>query len=329
MASTHLLRAKLIYPIIEVLREIHAPVHKVLEQAHIPFDIENDEELLIAGMALRKLMAIVERDYKMPALGYRIVELGGLEHISNIVEKMKVEGETLFHCLQIFCESVNAIVNEAKNWTEKTSEGVWLCHQSTEHLPLGKNVMEQYVIAVFVSLVRIYAGNSWRPQMVWFERLDATADQAEMILGTQVFRGQSCTKVFIEHQYALKPNPFKQKQSEINLEQITLGKFKDTLQAMLAPHFKSFVPSITDAALITGKSKRSIQRYLQNEGLSYRDLIGKMRFDIAKKRLSKSDDTVVEIAADLGYSSIAHFTRAFKRWQGMTPSQFRQKQSVK
>ncbi len=48
-----------------------------------------------------------------------------------------------------------------------------------------------------------------------------------------------------------------------------------------------------------------------------------MRFEAARKMLSDPDRKIRDVALLLGYSDAAHFTRAFQRWTGLTPSAFR------
>ena len=55
------------------------------------------------------------------------------------------------------------------------------------------------------------------------------------------------------------------------------------------------------------------------------DHINQAKFDHAKEKLRNSQMPITEIAESLGYSDAAHFTRAFHRWSGVSPSVFRKK----
>ena len=82
-------------------------------------------------------------------------------------------------------------------------------------------------------------------------------------------------------------------------------------------------PSVDDLARRLLTSARSLRRRLQLADTSYRALLEEARFRDAKQLLSASDLEVQAIAARLRYTDQANFTRAFKRWAGMTPSEFR------
>ena len=57
--------------------------------------------------------------------------------------------------------------------------------------------------------------------------------------------------------------------------------------------------------------------------MSYERLVVQSRFATATQLLQNTDVTVLDVALDAGYSDHAHFTRAFRRWTGMSPSEFR------
>jgi AraC-like DNA-binding protein len=76
-------------------------------------------------------------------------------------------------------------------------------------------------------------------------------------------------------------------------------------------------------------STRSLQRQLTAEGVSYRELLEATRKDAAERYLANSSLPIGEIAFLLGYSDVAAFHRAFKRWNNSTPLTFRQQHSLR
>jgi AraC-like DNA-binding protein len=70
-------------------------------------------------------------------------------------------------------------------------------------------------------------------------------------------------------------------------------------------------------------SVRSLQRRLSAEGHSYHALVDETRKEAAGQYLIASSMSIGEVGFLLGYSEAAAFHRAFKRWSGMTPQDFR------
>lgn len=78
-----------------------------------------------------------------------------------------------------------------------------------------------------------------------------------------------------------------------------------------------------DIAAELGLSTRSLRRRLDKEGVSFRSILDKERNRQACKMLSGTAP-VSAIAEKLGYADQRSFRRAFLRWNGLTPSAFRQ-----
>ena len=70
-------------------------------------------------------------------------------------------------------------------------------------------------------------------------------------------------------------------------------------------------------------SNRTLQRKLKDEGTSFVDLLQDTRMKLAQKYLSRPDRSVVETAYLLGFSEPSTFSRAFKRWTGLAPADYR------
>lgn len=71
-------------------------------------------------------------------------------------------------------------------------------------------------------------------------------------------------------------------------------------------------------------SNRTLQRKLKEEGTSFMDLLQDTRMQLARKYLRSPGRSVVETAYLLGFSEPSTFSRAFKRWTGMAPAEYRQ-----
>jgi AraC-like DNA-binding protein len=78
-----------------------------------------------------------------------------------------------------------------------------------------------------------------------------------------------------------------------------------------------------DVAKKVGMSPRTLQRRLNDEGMSFGELLDGVRRACAYQLLRDRTHSLAAIAYLLGFSEQSAFTRAFKRWTGMTPIQFR------
>lgn len=82
-------------------------------------------------------------------------------------------------------------------------------------------------------------------------------------------------------------------------------------------------PTIETVADMLHMSDRTLKRQLAAEGTSFSNVVDEVRHRHATSLLSRSDYSLEQISDELGYSDVGNFTRAFKRWTGRTPGNWR------
>jgi AraC-like DNA-binding protein len=82
-------------------------------------------------------------------------------------------------------------------------------------------------------------------------------------------------------------------------------------------------PSLHLTARLFHMTPRTLHRNLLAEGTSYRGILEDVRNTLAVEHLKSGQLSIQEIAFTLGYTDAANFRRAFKRWKGVAPSDFR------
>ena len=85
--------------------------------------------------------------------------------------------------------------------------------------------------------------------------------------------------------------------------------------------------TVEQAAFLLNMHRRTLNRRLAAEGTSFKALLGEVRFEIAQQLLRDTQIPILDIAAALGYTAAAAFTRAFKAWSGHSPTGWRRRAS--
>jgi AraC-like DNA-binding protein len=86
--------------------------------------------------------------------------------------------------------------------------------------------------------------------------------------------------------------------------------------------------NIDEIADQLGISPRTLHRHLASEGLSYQVLVDDMRQTLAIEYLERTSMAIENIAERVGFSDASNFRKAFKKWTGITPSEFRTAVSI-
>lgn len=81
--------------------------------------------------------------------------------------------------------------------------------------------------------------------------------------------------------------------------------------------------TLEDIAKRANVSARTIDRHLQKEGIRFRELADKVRFERACEMLCATNSSIMEVASQLGFSDTANFTRSFRRVVGVNPGEYR------
>jgi AraC-like DNA-binding protein len=75
-----------------------------------------------------------------------------------------------------------------------------------------------------------------------------------------------------------------------------------------------------------GMSCRTLQRRLSEHDLTFRDVLARVRLEMAQKLLRQTDLPMLEIADRLGYQKPGAFSRAFAQWTDQLPSEYRKRE---
>lgn len=82
-------------------------------------------------------------------------------------------------------------------------------------------------------------------------------------------------------------------------------------------------PDINSIAQQLAISPRSLMRHLEQEGSTYKSLVNKKRLHHSCKLLLQTRHSVDAIANEIGFSDASNFRKAFKKWTGKTPKEYR------
>jgi AraC-like DNA-binding protein len=101
------------------------------------------------------------------------------------------------------------------------------------------------------------------------------------------------------------------------------GPLTEDLRRVLRTELLRETCSAATIARFFSMHRRTLHRHLRTEGLAFRQIANEIRFEIACELLANTDMALGQIAAALKYSEPSAFTRAFRRWSGQAPSEWR------
>ncbi|WP_171052555.1 AraC family transcriptional regulator [Ruegeria sediminis] len=187
-----------------------------------------------------------------------------------------------------------------------------------------------HIVGSLVRFAAIYCGPRWRP--AWVE-LDYARDTSwrtiERKIEAPLVFGATTLGIAVSSDDLKKPLLLKHPRA------LTLADVAAEAALATSPHLACPIANaiafrlldgkvdIDGAAALCGIGVQGLQRRLRMRGVSYRDLLKKIRMRRAVALLTETDQPISEIALRLGYEEHPNFSRAFRRSIGKSPSEFR------
>lgn len=209
-------------------------------------------------------------------------------------------------------------------WSYVTPQG--LATSSAHHA--------DHVLPVLIEFVRAFLGPRWMPDRVRmpYRARDCTAQLEDKLPLPWCFEGRALTLIFPAARLAASRPAAMGRNGEGRLtscdvlSEVIAAETESTLsrlEAIVTMRLTEGAADLETVARLLGMSQRRVQRLLAEEGQTYRRLVDRVRLKKAAAMLRETDASVTQIALTLGYSEPANFSRAFQRWTGTSPREFR------
>lgn len=216
---------------------------------------------------------------------------------------------------------------------EDKGDTVWWTHHRQEPERPGLYLSNEGALATYVALCREATSPDFAPDAVWF-RHDAvgSAKAAEDHFQCPVHFGSEVDALIVRAEVIDRPNRigdesiwrFLSAQLEETVQQDSKTQPLDrTVVGHVADALSDGPPSIAEIAATLAMSPRTLQRRLAAQGCTFQDLVEKARHELSTRLLADTHYSLAEIAFLTGFSEQSAFSRAFKRWSGMTPGSYR------
>ena len=188
-------------------------------------------------------------------------------------------------------------------------------------------------LGMFFNLIRNCMGQGWHPEEVYFEHpKPENSKEHERAFEAPVFFSQKFNAIVFDQAILEKPMPnpdlklmaitracLETLQTNSPINQNLTDKIRNLIRIKLADGY----PSLESIAESLYMSTSAIQRNLAWEGLSYTELVEEVRKALAEMYFKQRNLSLSEIAYLLGYSELSAFSRAFRRWTGHSPREYR------
>jgi len=315
----------------DVARQLGRDARGIVERHGMEARVLTDPESLIAPQQLADTLEYCSTLFDDPLFGLHMATMQDPE-VFGCVTALCRSAPTIragIRCLIDYLPVVHApdcevVLIEGR----ETAELAWLVNAD-----MGVNDQANYQAAMLnVKLLQSIGGPAFKPSWISLSAETRPSDMPELerLLGCKVSPRSSHNSIAFPAHALDQAVP-----SANRLLFRLLGGYLETVKAAHSQSIIDRVESYIRGSLASGNctiercadkigtSVRTLQAKLSAENARFSELVERQRATLAKSHLAQRQLSLDEIADRLGYGEQTSFGRAFKRWTGMTPQQYR------
>ncbi len=296
------------------------------KKVNLPTEVD-DPESLVPLLPFYSLINTVAISENIPDFGSRVARITPWHKVASLGPLIK-NSKNLKELLTTFCEVASGQSSPVIFSLKDEDTHFSFCYTNTLQFK-GEIQMELYRITSMIQLIQLAASAVWRPETIRLKMPASNIVDASPLLSDSEIRfSQADSAIFIQKDFLQLPVQIeipesiktdKTDQADLNIE------FVKSILQIVRTYALTNNTSLEKIADAINMSPRTLQRRLTDNGLKFNKLINEAKFAHAKNKLQDIQVPISKVAESLGYSDAAHFTRAFRRWSGVSPTVYKER----
>lgn len=329
-----LVRATHLNDYIAVLRDIGAPVDREIARSMLPPRIEETPDLYVSVPAALEWVARTGHDLHPMELGLLGAQQASLASLRPAQQAAIMTAQTGLKRLEALAD-LSRQEDSALEMTIR-HEGDDLrvvCTMAALDSHIFLCLAEWLNLQSIISVIRSVAGVAWCPSEMCFVSSGSPPEAVHAAFpNTRIRMSQRHTSVTVTRADIARPtcdvilskhDTLASLSSKDVQDGQSAWKYISLLRMMIQPYLNGGRIDVSFAAELAGISTRTLQRKLKLNGSSYSQIVQEARFELARSCLDEPGMKIIDVAMMAGYERPQHFSRAFRRFSGVTPSQYR------
>jgi len=303
-----------------------------LERARLSRELLTPADGRVTRGAVRELWESAALAARDPSFGLHVAEKLA-EGAFDLLDYLLVTAETLGAGLAALVRYVRLLEDDAE-WQLVAELGEPDEARMVRRVAVPAPQLDELALTWLLIRSRQASGVRWSPLGVAFqhERPDGDRGELQRVFGCPVSFGAAASEL----RFAASLLPLRHARADEKLFAI-LARYADAelaclpsaedlaarVSAAVARQLASGLPDLASTAAAVHLPERTLQRRLAEKGVTHSALVDDVRRSLALQYLAETRLTIGDIAQRLRFSDTTAFHRAFKRWTGAAPSEFR------
>ena len=323
------LAVTLLRPLVRALVAANLDAEAVLARAGLALEQLEDAELRVPHRRAVRLLELAVAEAGDPAFALRCashVDVADLGFIGLLLATAPTVGDAIRRV-----QRYGRLLHDAAADFGELRGGRYMWHLRLMGLAPEPLVME-VISAATVARMRLRCGHRWRPDEMWFAYPEPAYSEVYVrTFGCDCRFGAEENAMLIDAGMLELPNvglgamsELVERRAQALLEEVSSrAGFADVVRRDVSQALARADIGADAVAARLCVSRATLSRRLQREGTSLREVVDELRRDLALEYLRDPSLALEELARRLGLSDARAFRRAFLRWTGKTPADYR------
>ena len=328
--DTGTLRISAVWHLPALLRELGLDLEEVLAAAGLRAGIFDSPDNPITYTALERLLLTCEQASNRDDFGLLIGQRSRLAEMGLAGEAARCS-DSVGEALTRFVDHFNLHDGAATMALVVTGGYARFIYAIAEHGMTDTRHFQLGAITIAFNIVQDLCGDDWLPTAVTLAcRSPANLRACHKFFRAPMRFDSDESALVFERHWLDRPLPpvdaGHRRRIEDEVAALAMqmhAEFPATVRRLVRKQLLFGQCSMDAVAASLGMHRRTLDRKLQRHGVQYGELVESVKHDVARQLLWDTGLQVQQVAESLHFSTAANFATAFRRWTGMTPSEYR------
>ena len=302
---------------------------RVIEKLNLPLWQHYESHSKVPGSHFYTLVGQAAETLGAEEFGYLVASYTPITALDDFSQQIG-QSLTVYEAVKTFNRLYAQMSSIDRFWSVEDGEGLWWLRKRVQVADrAGRQQVELGALNYMIQTVRLGAGPNWVPEKVCLEAESLSSmDRLSEFGNAVICQGQGVSGFLIPRSVFVRSIP-SERSSILPLNagklfsEVSSSEFSVSLRQIVRSYLSFGHPRIEEIADVTGMGVRALQRHLKKNGLTFKRVVDQARFQVAADLLRDPHVRLVDIAHELGYADQANFNRAFRRFTGTSPSEYR------
>jgi AraC-like DNA-binding protein len=325
--------SRLLPPLLRYVRQQGGDVGALARRFNLPASIETLDEATVEPGRFEELLEAVATEVGDPFLGLHLPAVLAFPRYS-MAELAARAAPTLRQALERVVRFGSSFYAQLSFGLKERDGEFIFTHRLRGGQPGGQHGNE-YALASILTHSRRTTGLPLQPRRLWFtHRREGDLGELVRFFGTpDIAFGRSENALVFEAAVLATPLQTEDPRLLATIDELAERAVREQpapsdLTATVAARIRQglgggTLPEASAVARALRVSARTLARRLEDEGTTFKAVVESVRRDLACRQLEDPAIPLGEVAYRLGFSDVATFSRAFKRWTGKSPGAYR------